>query len=65
LEEFITCIENALGKKAVKEYLPMQDGDVVRTFADVSDLERCVGYKPKTELQFGINQFVNWFEARS
>ena len=63
LEEFIACIENALGKKAVKEYLPMQDGDVVRTFADVSDLEKCVGYKPKTELQFGINQFVDWFET--
>ena len=47
----------------MKEYLPMQDGDVVRTFADVSDLEKCVGYKPKTELQFGINQFVDWFET--
>jgi len=63
LEEFITCIENALGKKAAKEYLPMQDGDVVRTFADVSDLEKCVGYKPETDLQVGIDAFVGWYEG--
>lgn len=61
LEEFIGCIENALDKKAVKEYLPMQDGDVVRTFADVSDLEKVVNYKPATKLQAGINSFVSWY----
>jgi UDP-glucuronate 4-epimerase len=63
LESFIGCIENALDKKAVKKYLPMQDGDVVRTFADVSDLEKQVGYKPDTELQSGINQFVDWYQG--
>ena len=61
LETFIGCIENALGKKAVKEYLPMQDGDVVRTFADVSDLESRIGYKPATDLQAGIDEFIEWF----
>jgi len=61
LEEFIGCIENALNKKAVKEYLPMQDGDVVRTFADVADLEGAVGYKPATELKVGIDAFVKWY----
>jgi UDP-glucuronate 4-epimerase len=61
LEEFIGCIENALGKKSVKQYLAMQDGDVVRTFANVSDLEERVGYKPATELQFGIALFVEWY----
>jgi len=61
LEEFITCIENALGKKAVKEYLPMQDGDVVRTFADVSELEKMTDFRPNTKLQDGISQVVNWY----
>jgi UDP-glucuronate 4-epimerase len=61
LEQFITCIENALGKKAIKQYLPMQDGDVVRTFADVSGLESEIGFKPNTDLQSGINSFVQWY----
>ncbi len=62
LEQFITCIEQALGKKATKEYLPMQDGDVVRTFADVSDLEDAINFKPSTSLQLGINNFVGWYK---
>ena len=62
LEEFIGCIESALKKEAVKEYLPMQDGDVVRTFADVSDLEARIGYKPATNLQCGIDEFIEWFK---
>ncbi|WP_434931608.1 NAD-dependent epimerase [Shewanella sp. HL-SH5] len=62
LEAFITCIENALGKKANKQYLPMQDGDVVRTFADVSGLEAVIGFKPNTDLQAGINNFVEWYK---
>lgn len=62
LEEFIGCIEDALNKKAVKQYLPMQDGDVVRTYADVSDLEEQVGYKPETDLSFGIDRYIKWFE---
>jgi UDP-glucuronate 4-epimerase len=63
LETFIQCIENALGKKATKNYMPMQDGDVVRTYADVSALEAKVNFKPTTELQQGINQFVSWFKT--
>lgn len=62
LEKFINCIENALGKKATKNYMPMQDGDVVRTYADISSLEAEIGFKPTTELQQGINQFVRWFK---
>lgn len=62
LEAFIGCIENALGKKAVKNYMPMQDGDVVRTFADITHLESEIGFKPKTDLQEGINHFVDWFK---
>jgi len=62
LEQFIACIENALGKKSIKKYLPMQDGDVVRTFADVSCLDSEVGFKPQTRLQDGIDDFVLWFK---
>ncbi|MFT6834991.1 MAG: UDP-glucuronate 4-epimerase [Francisellaceae bacterium] len=61
LEQFINCIENALGKKANKNYLPMQDGDVVRTFADVTDLENITKFKPETDLQYGISRFCNWY----
>jgi len=63
LEEFIDCIENALSKKAIKNYMPMQDGDVVRTYADVTELEHIVGYKPATKLQYGIDNFVDWYKA--
>lgn len=63
LEQFITCIENALGKKANKQYLPMQDGDVVRTFADVSGLEVAIGFKPNTELTLGLNITIEWFKS--
>lgn len=63
LESFIKCIEKSLGKKATKIYMPMQDGDVVRTYADVSALEAKIAFKPTTELQQGINQFVSWFET--
>ncbi|MCI2285472.1 NAD-dependent epimerase [Colwellia sp. MSW7] len=63
LETFINCIENALNKKANKNYMPMQDGDVVRTFADVDALEKAINFKPKTELQYGISEFVAWYKA--
>jgi UDP-glucuronate 4-epimerase len=61
LERFIDCIENALGKKAIKNYLPMQDGDVVRTFADVSALQHITKFKPETDLQWGLEQFIHWY----
>jgi UDP-glucuronate 4-epimerase len=63
LGQLITCIENALGKKATKIYLPMQDGDVVRTYAVVNALETAIDFKPKTDLQVGIKQFVDWFKS--
>ncbi len=63
LTDFITCIENATGKKSVKEMLPIQPGDVPITFADVSDLEKDFNYKPYTPLQEGINKFVNWYKT--
>ena len=61
LMKFIKTIEDALGKKAKKNFMPMQDGDVVSTYADVSDLMRDFGYKPDTELADGIYKFVKWY----
>lgn len=61
LMEFIETLENALEKKAEKNYLPMQDGDVVSTYADVSDLINDFGYKPDTSLKVGIERFVQWY----
>lgn len=62
LEKFITCIEDSLGKKASKDYMPMQDGDVERTYADVSGLFKTVGFKPTTQLENGIERFVAWYK---
>jgi len=61
LLDFISAIEDALGKKAEKNLLPMQPGDVYATWADTEDLERDLGYKPKTSLEEGVGRFVRWF----
>jgi UDP-glucuronate 4-epimerase len=61
LMDFIEAIEAAAGREAKKEYLPIQPGDVMRTFADVSDLERDFGYKPSTEVRTGVQYFVDWY----
>jgi len=63
LETFINTVEKALEKTAIKNYMPMQDGDVVRTYADVTELELMTKYKPTTELQLGINLFVEWYKS--
>ncbi|MDR3347602.1 MAG: NAD-dependent epimerase [Helicobacteraceae bacterium] len=63
LMSFIEAIESALGKKAVKNLLPLQQGDVPATYADTSDLERDFGYKPSTDVQSGIDRFVSWYRA--
>ena len=61
LMEFIETLENALGQKAEKNYMPMQDGDVVSTYADVSGLIDDFEYKPNTQLVEGIGKFVTWY----
>jgi UDP-glucuronate 4-epimerase len=61
LSELITAVETALGKPAIIENLPMQPGDVPRTFADVSKAKRLLGYSPHTPIQVGIPQFVAWY----
>ena len=63
LSKYIEAIEMALGKKAIKEMLPMQAGDVPDTFADVSALVRQVGYKPATTVEQGVASFVDWYRA--
>lgn len=63
LEDFIRAIEEAAGIKALKNYLPMQAGDVYQTFADVHQLEQLVGFKPQTPLSLGIQYFVDWFKT--
>ena len=61
LMDLISEIESALGKKAVKNYLPMQPGDVYETYADTSELENDYGYKPSTSLHEGISKFIAWY----
>jgi UDP-glucuronate 4-epimerase len=58
---FIETIEQSLGKKARKNLLPMQAGDVVSTYADVDDLIQDVGFKPQTSIQTGIAHFIEWY----
>jgi UDP-glucuronate 4-epimerase len=59
---FIKTLEKCLGKKAIKNLLPLQPGDVPDTYADVSDLENDLGYKPGTLLETGISNFVEWYK---
>jgi UDP-glucuronate 4-epimerase len=61
LEHLIATLEDALGKKAIKEYLPMQAGDVPATYADVEDLVADVGFKPSTPIEDGVRRFVAWY----
>jgi UDP-glucuronate 4-epimerase len=61
LTEYVEAIEEALGKKAIRELLPMQPGDVPNTFADVSSLVKAVGYQPRTPVREGVARFVNWY----
>lgn len=65
LSEFISLLERALGKKAIKKYLPMQPGDVYATEADVQALEEEFNWKPSTPLADGLSAFASWFLQRS
>jgi UDP-glucuronate 4-epimerase len=62
LTDFIEEIENATQRTSIKEYLPMQAGDVEKTFADVQSLIDYIDYKPKTLIQEGISNFVDWYK---
>jgi UDP-glucuronate 4-epimerase len=58
---FITVLEEIIGKSTEKIYMDMQPGDVLRTYADVTDLERDVGFKPSTSIEDGLAMFVDWY----
>ena len=62
LLDFIEAIEESLGKKAEKNFMPLQDGDVPATYADVDDLMQAVDFKPSTELKVGVQNFVDWYK---
>jgi len=61
LSYFIEVLERKLGKKAQQNLLPLQDGDVPATYADVEDLARDVGFRPATPIEVGISRFVDWY----
>lgn len=61
LEKFISVIEDKVGKKAKRVYMDMQPGDVLRTYADTTDLEQAIGFKPSTSIEEGISNFVDWY----
>jgi UDP-glucuronate 4-epimerase len=63
LLDFIIAIEEALGVRIRKEFMPMQPGDVPATFADISDLARDLGYRPATPVKTGVQRFVEWYRA--
>ncbi len=58
---YIEILEQKLGKKAIKNFLPMQDGEVTETYSDVDDLMNDVGFKPSTPIEVGIGKFVDWY----
>ncbi len=62
LMHFIEVIEDKIGKKAVKNLLPIQEGDVPETFADVEALTEAVGFKPSTPIETGIGNFITWYK---
>jgi UDP-glucuronate 4-epimerase len=62
LIKFIEVIEAALGKKAKMEFMDLQPGDVVATYADVDDLIEDVGFKPETPIETGVENFIEWYK---
>lgn len=62
LMDFVSELEKALGLTATKEFMPMQPGDVYRTYADTSELEKDFGFKPATSLKDGLKKFADWYK---
>ncbi len=61
LMEYVHAIENALGKKAIIEFQPMQMGDIAATWADISKAKEELGYEPKTSVEEGVRKFIAWY----
>jgi len=64
LNQLVKTIENSLNKKAILNKLPMQPGDVIKTYADISKAKSEIGYNPKFNFQTGIMEFVNWYKSQ-
>ncbi len=62
LEHFITCIETALGRTAIREYEDMQPGDVRRTYADITETTAALGWQPTTSIEDSVKHFVTWYK---
>jgi nucleoside-diphosphate-sugar epimerase len=65
LSELISSIEELSGKKLQLQHLPMQAGDVDRTFADIEKAKRLLNYQPKTKLKEGLKKFYDWFQKKN
>lgn len=63
LMDFIKALENAVGRKAEKEFLPMQPGDVYQTYADISELREDFGFQPSTGIEEGLGKFADWYRS--
>jgi UDP-glucuronate 4-epimerase len=59
----ISLLEKALGATAIKEYLPMQPGDVPATWADATELEHATGFRARVSVEEGVPRFVEWFRS--
>lgn len=64
LDQFIDILEKNLGQKAIRDYQPMQAGDVVKTFADIEHAKKLLGYRPLTSLEQGLEKFAHWITNR-
>jgi UDP-glucuronate 4-epimerase len=63
LTEFVRLIEEAVGRPAIRELVPMQPGEIPETCADVADLEAAIGFRPKTPIDEGVRRFVAWYRG--
>ncbi len=62
LMDFISILENKIGRKAIKEYVPMQPGDVYSTYANITSLNDYIGFKPSTPIDIGLEKFIKWYK---
>jgi UDP-glucuronate 4-epimerase len=63
LMEFIAVLEKELGVSAQKNFLPMQEGDVLETFADITKARTLLGFVPQTDVEEGVGQFIAWYRS--
>jgi UDP-glucuronate 4-epimerase len=63
LGHMIALIEQACGREAIKQYEPLQDGDVPATYADIAAIQADLGFEPKTTIDVGVPRFVDWYRA--